>query len=272
MEFKCKQCKKIFLTHYKLKRHINDRKTECTPKQEKLKCKYCKKRFARVDSVKRHYNTCKTKLKYNNTLNNIVSFNKECVAIIKIREKIFPMIIMVEAIKKNWRAIPFLIKHMNFNINFPQYHNIYLASLTKIYCHIFEKGGWHLCNVEIAIDMLVDIVVERIMDYLMEEKVDQEIIEQFLIIFHTYEKIRSVRLIDDEDSRILENKILFKTIMPNIDDCNIKFVSKKRYWEIKKMEKEENKIKNKIHKKQCKNMINEIKFLMYENRKMIKNN
>ena len=146
---------------------------------------------------------------YNNTTNNIiiVAYNPENIKNIDNK-------LILNALKRGYRAPLHLINSTHFNTNHPEYHNVYIPSMKEKYIMIYNGNTWELKNANEVIDNMYDNNIEFI----------EENLEEFCNSL-TKPKLRALNNlinIDDHDNNIK------KTISNLKDDIKLLLHNKRK--------------------------------------------
>tara|TARA_Y100000782_G_scaffold115628_1_gene162873 strand:+ start:24004 stop:24819 length:816 start_codon:yes stop_codon:yes gene_type:complete len=107
---------------------------------------------------------------YNNTINNtqnnvntinnvnLVNFGKEDLSFISNDALRWLM-------ERGFKSVPKLIEFVHFNKSKPEYHNIYIPSITRPWVSIYDKHKWTFINKDDAVEQLM----ENKLDYLTKK-------------------------------------------------------------------------------------------------------
>jgi hypothetical protein len=199
MEFGCSVCE--YTSHKKehVLKHINKKKSCGSGIKELIEipieilCQYCNKNFSCSTSLKYHIkNNCKHKddakdakikelekeLKEsrkiinnidnsNNTNNYIIVVNNyEDTSLDKLTDKIYNKIFRDS--QESYKLIPNIIKHIHFNPDMPENHNIYISNRNKNNKHlsVYRNGHWEIENKDNEINNLISDKETNISDWI----------------------------------------------------------------------------------------------------------
>jgi transcriptional regulator NrdR family protein len=200
MEFGCSICEYVSDKKSNIVRHINKKKSCGIGTREIIEipidivCEYCDKNFSTKEHMKEHVkNNCKhkdrakddeiKKLKEElqkarritnnnidnsiNTVNINITVNYEDTKLDKITDKIYNNIINDEV----YQIIPKLIKHIHFNPDIPENHNIYLSNRNTNNKHlqVYRNGHWEIENKNTEIDNLIYDKETNLSDWVAEK-------------------------------------------------------------------------------------------------------
>jgi hypothetical protein len=130
MNFKCKECNKLYKSYQSLWNHNykyhNKDSTKITPKStksppkstkniqdvadeihSKYLCEYCNSYFSRSDSLTRHYNRCKVKIKSDNNKDEVIS---------KLNNKVSEIQQQLSSLLKHCKVHPKTLQKINKNL------------------------------------------------------------------------------------------------------------------------------------------------------------
>jgi hypothetical protein len=187
MEFQCSSCGYTSPKRANVIKHF-DRKKSCGNETKtiievpiEIKCEYCDKNFATMQNLKEHAkNNCKHKDKFlkeqikrleeenkalkeaqnqvtnitNNTNFIIVVNNYEDTNLEKLTDKTYSKII--KNAEEGYKIIPSLIKHIHFNPDTPENHNVYISNKNGNHLQMFRNGHWEIANKESEIDNIIN--------------------------------------------------------------------------------------------------------------------
>jgi hypothetical protein len=227
VQYKCKNCKKIFNKKSNYENHIN-RKNPCqfsekAPKLPVIKCNYCKKQYSRRDVCNKHQKTCKQFIKETNIKQKMGNKNQVINGengVINYKNKITNNI---SIINHNYNLVPFgkegidhlddedkisifcskdnpmvkIILKTNLDPKKIYYHNVGILDLHSANGSIFDGKKW--------VSEKNDIIVEKLLNSKEADllEVHDDIREQF----------------SDKKNKTIENKLveLAHTIRPSTE-------------------------------------------------------
>jgi hypothetical protein len=206
MEFGCSCCEYTSLKKENILKHFH-RKKSCGPGIKEvveipidISCEYCKKDFSSSTSLKFHLkNSCKNrkdqledenkKLKEkvkelekqstttinndnrttNNTFNIFIVNNYEDTKLDKLTDAVYNNII--SGSDEIYHIIPRLIKHIHFNPDIPENHNIVLSNKNKNNKHlqVYRGGHWEIEPKDNEIDNLIYDKETNLSDWIGEK-------------------------------------------------------------------------------------------------------
>jgi ElaB/YqjD/DUF883 family membrane-anchored ribosome-binding protein len=206
MEYRCSCCNYVSDKRRYIVRHIQ-KKVSCGEGEKgiievpiTIKCDYCDKRFASGETLNKHIKkVCTVKnsasvmlmeeiqklkeelrnlsknpsnvminKKSNVTVNNqtIIINNYENTSMEKITDKIYNKIIKGS---ETYKIIPRLIKHIHFNPDIPENHNICISNLNNKYLSVFRNNHWEIENKNDEIGNLISDKETNISDWIAEK-------------------------------------------------------------------------------------------------------
>jgi hypothetical protein len=203
MEFGCSGCEYISYKKSHVTRHINKTKSCSSGKKEiieipiDINCEYCNKEFSTKQNMKDHVkNDCKQKEKIlkdkikkleeevknlketktvnidnsvnttNNTTNYIFVLNNyEDTNLDKITDKLYNKLINNS---ETYQIIPSLIKHIHFNKENPENHNVFISNRGKNNKHlqIRRNGQWEIANKSTEIENIISDKETNLSDWI----------------------------------------------------------------------------------------------------------
>jgi hypothetical protein len=204
MEFGCSCCDYTSPKKEHVVRHIN-RKTSCGPGireiieiPTEIKCKFCNKNFKTKRNLELHEKYhCQNKEKIleeenrklkeeleqikkeskNVTINNNTTNNNQYNIIIlnyedtksEVSDKTYNKLLKNSEIHK---IIPNLIKHIHFNPNVPENHNIFISNKNTNNKHlqIYRNGHWEIANRESEVSNIIYDKETMLSDWTNEKK------------------------------------------------------------------------------------------------------
>jgi len=166
-DIKCEYCDKDFTTHKTLEYHM---KNSCKHKDRALKDQIAKlkEELKEARNVTIHNNSVKQDNSVN-TVNIIIVNNYEDTSLEKLTDKIFNKIIKDS--EEVYKLIPNLIKHVHFNPNIPENHNVYLSNRNKNNRHVqvFRNGHWEIEDKNTEIANLINDKETNLSDWVAEK-------------------------------------------------------------------------------------------------------
>lgn len=121
---------------------------------------------------------------------NIVAYGKESCD--HISDMMFKKII-----DKGFNSVPFLIEHLHFNKDNPEYHNVYISNMRDNYVLVYDGEKWKLAEKDVIIDDMMDTK-----NCILSDKFD-ELIDGL----SDKTKTRFKRFLDESDSSLVKEKI-----------------------------------------------------------------
>jgi len=239
MEFGCSSCEYTSSQKISIIRHINKRKSCGSGTKEIIEipivinCEFCNKKFSTKSNLNEHLkNNCKQKntnlqkqLKEANekikelekrptvinqnvqNIQNIVIINNyEDTKIDKLTDKMYNKII--NGADEVYQIIPRLIKHIHFNPDIPENHNICISNRNKNNKHleVYRNQQWEIDRKDNEIDNLINDKETNLSDWI-DEKGEKypEAMERFNEYLEQKYDDDTVRLVKEQVELILYN-------------------------------------------------------------------
>ncbi len=219
MNFECSICGYISDTKKSVIRHFN-RKVKCGDgvphiinKVVNIKCEYCNVSFTIEDNMKRHLKICKVKknnlekelsvkneenkiLKEklaiaealaakssitNNNTNNIQQQNNLIINLtayndpnLKGMEKYY-----LDAIKKAFMSVPYLIEKIHFNVSYPENQNIAIKNNRTKVAKVYDGAKWKSIDENDLIDEIINTYEQLLENYAEDDPDNMKHIERY---------------------------------------------------------------------------------------------
>jgi hypothetical protein len=238
MKFKCSHCEYLSNDKLSMTRHIN-RKVKCTSEIPEIiellvvfECNHCKKNFTLEKNLKRHLNVCKIKkidlekelaikeekvkelenrlaisealnkkpsnvnIAQQNILNiNLTAYNDPN---LKGMEKYY-----LEAIKKAFLSVPYLIEKIHFNVSYPENQSMVIKNNRTKIAKVYDGTKWTSKDESELIDEIINTYEQLLEDYAEDDPEHMKHIERY----------RNIKERDTEENVLRDLKEEIKKLM-----------------------------------------------------------
>ena len=185
-QFVCHNCDKKFSLYKNLWRHQKNN---------------CKNNFTEIQNLKKEITELKIQIKgniYSNS-NNIIINNFGSENMNYVTEKM-----MKRLLKQGSKSIPKLIKHIHFNPNHPENHNVRINNKKLKFAEIRENNKWKYKHKKAVLDDLVDFGYVTLEEFKSnnESELDDLLRKGFNRLMKKYEKEKN-DIVDDVELEVL---------------------------------------------------------------------
>ena len=203
MKYKCSKCNYISESKRNCHRHIDSMciNAEVEEVEIDIICEYCDKKLKTMDSLRKHIKTCKEAKSFkleeenkrlkeenkrlkeggqinhttnNNNNNNITQVNimlnnYDETSLSKLTDKLINDLILDA--DETYKIIPSLIKHVHFNPETPENHNICLPNKNSNnkYMNVFLDGTWQAAIKNTEVDNIISDKETQLGDWVTEK-------------------------------------------------------------------------------------------------------
>ena len=189
-QYICPNCDKKFTLYKNLWRHQKNN---------------CKSNSTEIDNLKQEINDLKIQIKGNVYANNNINSNNIIINnfgsenMNYITEKV-----MKRLLKQGTKSIPKLIKHIHFNPNHPENHNVRINNKKLKFAEIRENNKWKYKHKKAVLDDLVDFGYVTLEEFKSnnESELDDLLRKGFNRLMKKYEEEKN-EIVDDVELEVL---------------------------------------------------------------------
>lgn len=236
-EFKCSSCEYTSKKKCHVERHVNN-VIKCKELFSNvidinidIMCEYCKKNFTLESNLKRHIKTCKVK---KNNLEEEVRKLKEELAVEKASKGVVNNIAQqnilninltayndpnlkgmekyyLEAIKKAFLSVPYLIEKIHFNINYPENQSMVIKNNRTKIAKVYDGSKWTSIDENELIDEIINTYEQLLEDYAEDDPERMKHIERYKNIKERDSEESVLRDLKDEVKKLMyDNRNMVK--------------------------------------------------------------